>query len=50
VQGDTDKSKLTYQLKRYGEEGWELVAITMDGAVPTLYFKKPVIVFVDKYD
>lgn len=50
VQGNTDKKELAYELDGYGEDGWELVAVTMAGVVPTLYFKKPEEVFVDKYN
>jgi len=50
VQGNTDNSKLTYELESYGEEGWELVAVTMADTAPTLYLKKPIIVIIDKYD
>jgi hypothetical protein len=36
VSGDTD-----LHLATLGREGWELVAVTEHGGVPTLYFKRP---------
>jgi hypothetical protein len=49
VRDFADEKEMLNELEIDGDEGWELVSVTMTGIYPTLYFKRPVEVAIDKY-
>jgi hypothetical protein len=50
IYGNTDETILSIELESEGKEGWELVAVTMTGVTPVLYFKRPSEVLNNKYN